>query len=245
MTHPKSTRAAAFTLVELLVVIGIIAVLIGILLPALTKARESAQRTACLSNLRQLHLSVALYGNAYKDVVPLGTWSGYHQQNYMAWRQNAQTPIMFGLLYSSGLMKEPRVFFCSSDTDSGNGYNTDQNPWPPYPGINVNVRIGYGSRPIDNFGKVVSWSNSPFPDLPAAFPKLSKYKNRAILSDPFASPARIFQRHKKGINVLYGNGGAKWVDLKPIKTDLDKCDEPFTHTYDQYQDNIWLILDRQ
>src|SRR5256885_7309378 len=162
MTPPKPARAAGFTLVELLVVIGIIAVLIGILLPALTKARESAQRTACLSNLRQLHLSVALYGNAYKDAVPLGTWSGYHQQNYMAWRQNAQTPIMFGLLYSSGLMKEPRAFFCNSDTDSGNGYNTDGNPWPPYPGINVNVRIGYGSRPNDKiWQKICLWHSSP------------------------------------------------------------------------------------
>ncbi len=54
-------RRRAFTLVELLVVIGIISVLISILLPALGRAREVARRTACLSNLRQLNLGYRMY----------------------------------------------------------------------------------------------------------------------------------------------------------------------------------------
>jgi len=62
-----------FTLVELLVVIGIIAVLIGILLPALNRARESANKAACLSNIRQLTTGWILYANANKGNL---VWAG-------------------------------------------------------------------------------------------------------------------------------------------------------------------------
>ena len=67
-----TTRSEAFTLVELLVVIGIIALLISILLPALGKAQESARQTACASNLKSLGQAINIYATKFKNSLPPG-----------------------------------------------------------------------------------------------------------------------------------------------------------------------------
>ena len=72
MDHSLSPRGRGFTLIELLVVIAIIAILAAILFPVFQKVRENARRTACLSNMKQIGLSLTQYNQDYDEKFPCG-----------------------------------------------------------------------------------------------------------------------------------------------------------------------------
>lgn len=98
----------AFTLIELLVVVAIISILMAILLPALSTAREQAKRTACLSNLRQLGSSLHTYASEYNSEFPWQYWydSGAAP---LALNKNSSTPNGLGYLSQLGFLGTPVV----------------------------------------------------------------------------------------------------------------------------------------
>jgi prepilin-type processing-associated H-X9-DG protein/prepilin-type N-terminal cleavage/methylation domain-containing protein len=127
MTRPRQ-HPRAFTLVELLVVIGIIAMLIGLLLPALTRAREQAKSTQCLSNLRQLGLAAFAYADDNHGIFPLA-----YSSLTVSWDFDGSDPshILPGILWNG--RGTERIQQCpsyegasltTSDPYTGYNYNT-------------------------------------------------------------------------------------------------------------------------
>ncbi len=106
------TTRHGFTLIELLVVIAIIAILAGMLLPALARAREEARRIRCKNNLNQLAKGFATYLNEHGDnrfyPCPLGRGIDPDDYNGAEWLAS---------LYWSGVIPEPGVYICPSSPD--------------------------------------------------------------------------------------------------------------------------------
>jgi type II secretory pathway pseudopilin PulG len=213
------SKPGAFTLVELLVVIGIIALLISILLPALGRARDQAQRVRCLSNMKQLHLAFFEYAARNKDQVPLGYTNGFRQMNYMLYNGGSNTFQLYGVLWNAGIVKSPELFFCQIRSDDSNSFRTDRNPWPPGATAGVTTRSSYSLRPV------IDWGFNGYPN--GAWPKLSKLRNKALFADCASDWDDLLASHKTGLNAVYSDGHGVWIPRKVIDGDLKHANPVF------------------
>ena len=123
MGHRPLRRARlGFTLIELLVVISIVALLIAMLLPALKKAKETARRAVCLSNIRQISNGMHVYANendgrfppVHADAGPGGLPALRLPRTYPGFEIDGWYGP--GLLYKLEILPDPRIFYCPSQT---------------------------------------------------------------------------------------------------------------------------------
>ena len=122
-TGPFDGHRGGFTLIELLVVIAIIAILAGLLLPALSKAKAKGSQAYCVNNLKQLGYGMLMYLGDNQDTMP-GTGSrntyGFHKEDWIYWRTNTskyppvvQSPIAVHIGTVTG-----NLFRCPLDRDN-------------------------------------------------------------------------------------------------------------------------------
>jgi prepilin-type N-terminal cleavage/methylation domain-containing protein len=223
----RQNRKAGFTLVELLVVIGIIALLISILLPALNAAKERANRVKCASNLRQVGQGLLLYANDNKGAYPRTRYDTNSPANATNFRPTSDDPFgaggpdvnsvtgaLFLLVRQADL--NPEVFNCpSSNQDKDTLGNVPATSRSDFTGSN---NISYSVTQPYPDGNAVSrgykFNSSVVADF-AIMADRNQAENRGRNQNANAPSSDLkfmntTNHEKEGQNVMFNDGHVEW-----------------------------------
>ena len=246
----------AFTLIELLIVIAIIAVLLTILAPALHKARESAKRVACMAHLNACGKAFVDYSMENKGKPPRCTTDvSMGTGSYALWLRGRsgdryQGFIGHGILGNTGFISNPEMFYCPSNTNetlkygmqspswfsggNGGGWPKGEIPDDVPPG-QVWVQSTYQYRSLFDGEGPASESKSGW-----RAPSLD-YDNEsyALMSDVYADPRRgVDFHHLEGYNTVYVDGHAGFVMDHNFEI-RDYGGGTHYHSVHNLQDEVW------
>ncbi len=192
------TQKVGFTLIELLVVVAIIAVLVAMLLPALSQARQSAKIVICKNNLRQIELAFSMYTNENNDVLPAWrmNWGDWY---YVLWKTRLGPNGTVG-----HYLDDPGVGLCPSrnphwSTESDYRYRM----WTT--GIGPN----YGGLPATYHGPAIRLGKE------RVEPRIGYrwWDSNWIVADEWRSKDGGIWHSGKGINVLWYDGHVSWLSV--------------------------------
>jgi len=199
-----------FTLIELLVVIAIIAILAAILFPVFARAREKARQTSCLSNLKQLSLSMLMYVQDYDERFPVA-WRyvagyvppGYNATNYVTWADLIMPYV-----------RNDQIFQCATIQFEQWQMAYGTFPFAYYYNMAWNTYGGADYLPGNSLGGIGHPATTIM--LADGFGTMDAYWDASLIADLYSGIATygvdpgVVRRHNEGANYAFCDGHAKW-----------------------------------